>query len=257
MSGQTGDAFVGCNCKDARLVGLMQFDRGSELHENEIDMARDDVVQGRRSAFVRHVYELGAGDAFKQSGSQVRCGADALRGVVDLSWVRFDIGDELLRGLGRKVGTHQEHIGDRGHDRHRLELGGIEIHFLVEKRIDRKRRRLRGQQRISVGIRGEYSLSANIARGTCAVLDNDGLAEFLVETFSNDTRHGIDATPGRHADDDLDRLIRESGCGICASAADARNTIAEIDKNSPRTRFPPSRRWLMRRAPAFAPAISD
>ena len=55
---QTWDAFVGCNCKDAGLVGLMQFDRRSKLHENEIDMAGDDVVQGRGSAFVRHVHQF-------------------------------------------------------------------------------------------------------------------------------------------------------------------------------------------------------
>src|SRR5262249_32358645 len=102
---QTRDALVGCDSKDASLVGLVQFDRGRELHEDEIDVARDDVVESRRGSFVRNVHELGAGDALEQGRGQVRCGADALRGVVNLSGIRFDISDELLRRLGWKIGT--------------------------------------------------------------------------------------------------------------------------------------------------------
>src|SRR5262249_61359883 len=89
-----------------------------------------------------------------------------------------------------------------------------EIHLLVEQGIDRERRWLRGEQRISVGIRRENGLGPDIARGTCAVFDDDGLTKFLVEAFSNDTRHSVDAATGWHTDDDLERLAWEICRGI-------------------------------------------
>jgi hypothetical protein len=124
-----------------------------------------------------------------------------------LPGIGLGIDDEFLRGLGGKVRPHQQHIGDCSHDRHRLELGGIEGDVLVEQRIDRERGRLRGEQRVAVRIGGKHRFRADIAGGTGAVLHHHRLAEALLQAIGDDARDGIDAAAGRNADDDPDRPV--------------------------------------------------
>ncbi len=61
--------------------------------------------------------------------------------------VVFDRDGNFLKSWGEGVFTrpHQQDVGNRGHYRDRLKLCGVEIHLLVQQRIDRERRRLRRQ----------------------------------------------------------------------------------------------------------------
>ena len=47
--------FAGRDREDARLAALVQLDRGLELHEDEVDMARDEIVERGAGALVGNV----------------------------------------------------------------------------------------------------------------------------------------------------------------------------------------------------------
>jgi len=89
----------------------------------------------------------------------------------------------------------------------RLERRRIEIELLVEGDIAGDRRELRREQRVAVGFGAIDRLGADIAAGAAAVLDHERLAQMLLEAGGENSRHGIDAAAGGHADDDFHRSI--------------------------------------------------
>ena len=91
---------------------------------------------------------------------------------------------------------------------------GSKAIVLVEQRIDRERRRLRGEQRVAVRIGGEHRFRADIAGGAGAVFHHHRLAEPLLQAVGDDARDGIDAAAGRNADDDPDRPVGIVGRGV-------------------------------------------
>src|SRR6185437_1751193 len=49
---QTGNALVGGHREDTRFVRLVKFDRRGKLHENEVDMTGDDIVERGSRALI-------------------------------------------------------------------------------------------------------------------------------------------------------------------------------------------------------------
>jgi len=83
-----------------------------ELHENQIDMAGDEVVERRAGAAVGNMRHLGAGDRHEQLGCQMRGRADALRGIIELARIGLGIGHEFLRRLRREIGRTNSTLGN-------------------------------------------------------------------------------------------------------------------------------------------------
>src|SRR5712672_877502 len=202
--GQDRLALGGRDREDARLAGLVQLERRGHLGEHQVDVTRDEVVDGGRRAAVRHVEHADAGLAAEQLGGEMRGRAGSLRREIELVRIGARIGDEFLHGLGGKIRAHRQGVGDRGHDRDRQECGRVEIQLLVEQGVDGERRGLRGEQRVAVGLGGVNRLGPDIAGKPAAVLDHHRLAQALAQAVSHDAGDGIDAPAGRHADDDLD-----------------------------------------------------
>ncbi len=127
-----------------------------------------------------------------------------------LPGLRFRVGDELLDRLRREVAPHQQHIRNRGHDRDRLERGRIVIQLLVKQAVDGERCRLCREQGIAVRLRRCDRFGADIAGLSAAIVDHNGLAEFLAQPLGDDARGCIHGAAGWHADDDLDRFVRDN-----------------------------------------------
>ena len=95
--------------------------------DDELDVARDQIVQRQRAAPIRRVHHLHAGLLHEQHGREVRHRALAGRAVGELALALLGIGDELLHRIHRDVlvDHHGGRIfggaGDRHHVLHRIE----------------------------------------------------------------------------------------------------------------------------------------
>ncbi len=66
---------------------------------------------------------------------------------------------------------------------------------------------LRQQQRVAVRIGGGDVVPGEIAAGAGPVLDDDRLAERLLQIVGNLPREGVGGAAGHERDDELDRLV--------------------------------------------------
>jgi len=73
-SGSEAMRFFGGDGENARPAALVQLQRSFELHEDQIDVAGDDVVERRAGALVGHVLKLRAGQLVEQLRRQMRRG---------------------------------------------------------------------------------------------------------------------------------------------------------------------------------------
>ncbi len=188
-----------------------------------------------RSAFVGHVGHFGTSDLLEQLGRRVRRRADALRRKVDLAGIGLGIGDQLGHRLGRKILAHQNDVGNVRHDRNRHELRRIVVKRFVKQWIGRDRRRLRRQERVTIGRRMENIVGGDAAADAGPVLDHHRLAEKGLHLGGDQPGDGVDAPAGRYRDDDPDRMVGvASGAALCprGRCCGAGSNDAEADDES-------------------------
>src|SRR5262249_26869722 len=85
----------------ARSVPSDILVRRCKLPEHDVDVAGDQVGQRRTAAAIWHVADSHARHRLEQLAGQMRGGADALGGIVELVGIRLRIGDQLLQARGR------------------------------------------------------------------------------------------------------------------------------------------------------------
>jgi hypothetical protein len=116
---------------------------------------------------------------FEQLTGNVWRGPDAGRRHVEFARIGLGVSDEFRNRLGRNrwIDNHDKGRADDARNRHDI-ANEIKIKILIKGRIDRIR--WRGQkERIAVGRRTHHRFGADIASGTCSVLDDELLAEPL------------------------------------------------------------------------------
>ena len=175
------DALLRGREQNARLARLMQRKRCRHLDEGRIDVAGDQIVEGRRGAFVRYMRHLHAQRGVEHLAGEMRGGAGALRRVVQLAGIGLHVGDEFLAALGREIRPHHQHVRNLREHRDDLEALHLVVHLLVEIAVDRERRARRRHQRVAVGRRVIHGLGADIATGAGTVLDHEGLPELFTQ----------------------------------------------------------------------------
>ena len=191
------------------LAALDQALDGLHRGDGHRHVAGDDVADRLAAALVGHVHGLHAGLVHEHLEVEMRDGADAGGGEVHLLRHGLRIGEQLRHGLDRHVvGDDQRRRRRRkpGHRvvlRDRIEVG---LRFLVERLADGDRV-LRKQQRVAVRIGGGDVVPGDIAAGAGPVLDDDRLAERLLQIVGNLPREGVGRAAGHEGDDEMDRLV--------------------------------------------------
>ena len=87
--------------------------------------------------FVRHVDDIGTGHFVEIFAGDMRNGADASRGAIELAWILFDVGHEFRHRFRRHAGIDDQRVRDQaGHrDRRKLlqQVIGRHLHGGVER----------------------------------------------------------------------------------------------------------------------------
>ena len=183
---------------------VRQADAGIEV---EVDLAGQEVGQGRRRAAVGHVHGEGAGLALQHLGRQMRRAAGARAAEAAPAGVGLEVGNEAGHVLGRVLRAHHEEDqhARRGGHRHDV-LGRIERHPGVDVRVDRHHAAGTEQQRVAVRCRLGDHVAAQVAAGAGAVLDQHRLAQRVLQGLGDDAGDDVGGAAGREVDHHLDGL---------------------------------------------------
>ena len=92
--------------------------RGNE----HLYLAGEHVLDRLAGALVRHVDHLRTGLLLEQRGAYVRKRTVALRSVVHLAGMGFEVGDEFLQVVRRHRRMHGDHVGCCGNEGDRREV---------------------------------------------------------------------------------------------------------------------------------------
>src|SRR5712675_2942407 len=162
-----------------QLAGSQILNRSSHPYKANLHVSGEQVSQCGSGAAIRNVNEVDARHHLEQFARQVRYGAVACRGHINLAWIGFGVGDQFNECLGRKrrICQHDLRLPRNACDRRDI-ADEIETEFWVERRIDRFRR-TDHQERITVGGRPYDRLSRDVGPCAWTVLDNERLTKTL------------------------------------------------------------------------------
>src|SRR5262245_8767183 len=203
--GQDLRSRLGRQRERAERAGADVLDRGRNAGEVELDLPADKIGERRTLAAIRHMDDVEAGHHLEELASDMRSRPDAGRCHADLARIALGIGDELRRGFGRNrwIDLHDEGRPYHGRDRRDV-ADEIEVKFLIERRIDRGRRRSE-QQRITIRRRTHDRFGADVGARTGPVLDQELLAQPLRQPLPHKPRDQISVSGGRERNDHAHR----------------------------------------------------
>ncbi|MNL05444.1 hypothetical protein D3C87_1260420 [compost metagenome] len=113
---------------------------------------------------------------------------------------------QVLRRQGRVDGEDQRALADQGD---RLEiLDGVVVQVRVQAGRDGQRRYVAKQQGVSVGLRASHRGGAYRAARAGLVLDDDLLAQRVVQLLRQRARQRVGRAAGREGHHDADGLVR-------------------------------------------------
>ena len=142
-------------------------------------MARNEVVDDARRAFVRDMDHLGAGLMLEQLHGQMEYAAGARRRIVEFPRPLFGPGDQLFHRLRRKVVGDQQAQWARSHQHDRGEaLVGIVRQLRVYRRQCAESGRGE-EERVAVGIGFCHGVDADDAGRARPVFHHDRNAPAL------------------------------------------------------------------------------
>ena len=149
-----------------------------------LDLVGEESGHGRTGAAIRHVQELDAGGVGEHLHRHMQRPVRAGRAIRDLARSLLGVVHQFLQRFPRRVRRHPEHGGVGEHAR-----DGRELRDLVGGRPSEQPLRLgehgeggeRHQDRVAVGLGLGDGGVADGAAGAAAVLDDDRLAEDLLE----------------------------------------------------------------------------
>ena len=169
-------------------------------------VARDKVRQGRRRALVRDMGEVYAGFKLEHFHRQVRSTSDRDRGIGELARLRPGERHQFRYVFGRYAGVDDQ-VLRRSYSQcdGRQVLDRVKGHLVEQRDVDGQRTVVADQKRVPVRRRLGHVVCADIAAGAALVLDNDRLAQRLLQLGSDQARqHIVGATHNRN--DDTDRF---------------------------------------------------
>ena len=136
-------------------------------------------------------------------------------GVVRLVRMRLRPFDQFLDGLCRIVHRHHhDQRKIRDHRQRNKGLGRMVGELRQGRRGDRHHAAGAHHQGIAIGRLARDVFRRDPAAGAGLVLDHDRLLEDVGELLPDQARENVVAATGGEADDDADRLVRESRRGV-------------------------------------------
>jgi hypothetical protein len=149
----------------------------------------------------------------------MRARTDAVRRIVELAGIGFQVGGELGQIAGRKRRVHDQDGRRIGQQRDRREvLRGVESEVAVERRIGGEAE-ARHQELIAVGLRARDLAGAKIGVGAGAVDHQEGLPEPPRQPVGQQPRQDVGAAACRKRHDQLDRAGRVFVLRQCRAGA--------------------------------------
>ena len=217
---------------DLAAGGLRQ-QRGQGL-DDHVDLAAQQVRDGRPAAAVRHVHQPRAGDHLEQFAGHVLRGARPGRAVGDGPRLGLGQRDQLLHVARRHLAVDRQRHGHAGRHRHADEGRAEVIAGLVgHGGVDRMAAHRAHQQRVAVGSRLGHVLRADLAAGAGLVLDHHALAQIVAQVLGVDARGGVGGAAGREGHDHAHGLAwpgvgRLRGAASPSARAAAANTASVL-----------------------------
>ena len=154
------------------------------------------------------MHEVGAGHQLEQLAGEVARAANPGRSHVDLAGIALGVGNELGNGLGGNRRMNRQDTGQASDACNRRDVSNeIELKSLIERRIDRRRRRDE-QQGIAIRRRMHDGLGGDIGRRAGAVLHHELLTEPLGEPSAQQARGDVISARGGKTDDQAHRPRR-------------------------------------------------
>ena len=159
--------------------------------------------------------DLGLG--LEQLAGEMRGQAVAGGGKIEFARIGLGERDQLAHGFRRQRRVDHQDIGlrsdqaDRGKIRFR-----VEIDFLVERRVGGEDGVVAVEQRVAVGRRMGDGLRCDVAAGPRPVIDDERLAEDLLELAAEDAPEHVACPARREGDDKGNRprgIVRRAGDG--------------------------------------------
>src|SRR6266850_7259727 len=191
-------------------------DGRGELVHHRLDLAADQVGEGRAAPLVGHVQQLQVGLPHQQLDRQMVRRAVAGGSDAHLSGFCSYEREEFLKGRDRRLRCHRQH--DRhGLDRpDRHQVPERVVGKVLEHRRPRGHRAARAEkQGVPVGGRLHHRRGADGAAGPAAVLDDHLLAERVPERRRDGARRDVDIAARRPGYDDAYRAGGEVLCKPC------------------------------------------
>src|SRR5262245_64098062 len=170
-------------------------------------LSTEQIGQRGWRATIRYMDHGDAGHHLKQLAGYVGGGTDARRRHVDLAGIGLGIGDEVGNGLGRNRWVHHHGAGLAANARDRRDVvDETETELVVERRVDRMGA---GDQEECIAIRRcTYDrLSSDSAASPGAVVDDEWLAEPLLQPLSHRACEDVARAAGGKSDDDRHRPL--------------------------------------------------
>src|SRR2546423_3641435 len=170
--------------------------------EHGLDVAGELVGNRRRKAAVGYMDDEELRFALQKLHGEMRGAPAADRSIRELPGMRTRIGDEALEVADIELRHHDQHLRRRSEERDRREiLVRVVGQILVEMLCRRDRPINAHEQRVAVGRRLGRGLGADVAARAAAVIDDEGLAERLVQPGGERAADDVGSRSWRKRDD--------------------------------------------------------
>ena len=187
----------------------MRQQRGNGVRHKSQAVAHEVGDRGAGS-LVWYVQQLDAGHRRELLDEQVLGGAVTGRAERHLAGLLLGLPDEVLHRFDLGCRVDDEHLRDRGHAGHRLEV--LQRPVFDDRRLQRRGDRHRAapahEQRIAVGRLRRHVVGADGAAGAGTIVDHHGLAERRVQALAQQPHERVGPLARRKRHDELDRMGR-------------------------------------------------
>ena len=200
----------------ADVTGAHLLDRVRGLVDDEVDLARNEIVHRRPRATVRHILQLDAGSGLEGQPRDMAARSRTRRSGGSRCRSRFQPVQKFLQRLCRHRILADDDHGVARQQRHRLEVGDEVVAELVDRAVGDMGAEMPERDGVTVGGRFCRAADADRTARPRHVLDQHGLVERDLRPLGEDPRHGVGGPAGgeRHDDGDGTRGEVLGGCWV-------------------------------------------
>ena len=248
--GQRAAALGNRNTDRFHPAGIDLRQRSGNGTEQQVHFTADQSDHRRRAAFIRHVHHVDAGHGSEKLHGKMGHVAESARSERQLFRFRFGKRDQTLHVVHRKARMHHQHRRADGNQAERREILA-HVKGKLHEQTRNGNRRVCHEHGVTVGGCFRHDFGRDIARGTGAVVDDEGTAEGISEFQRDGTRRNVGRSARLEADHDAHGF-----CGILLgdrrARMQSRHTQAEYGQKLARYHAFPSRTWA-RKSGAVSP----